>query len=276
MLSEFCIPAGEIPWAWAGTIPPDWRVTPVSLDILVVQHTDAVPAGLLGRYLELQGAWLHTWDAARRATPLQGNYDGLLVLGGPMQSWDDDAFPHLQTVMALIRQFHHQGKPVLGICLGAQLIARAFGAAVYPNAAPELGFVPLYPVVTTAPEPWIQNFPAGMPLLEWHSDTFDLPPNADWLLTSDRCKHQAFRLGISTYGLQFHPEATPEIVRGWWDFLSEAVKAQFPQLLDQVQQQFDAHWAKADQFTEALAQSWCTQVALASRQSPPCSLPILC
>jgi len=93
-----------------------------------------------------------------------------------MQSWDDAAFPHLQRVMALIQQCHHHGKPVLGVCLGAQLIARSFGAAVYPNDTPELGFTPLFPTTTTAPEAWLQDFPPGMPLLEWHSDTFDLPP----------------------------------------------------------------------------------------------------
>lgn len=240
------------------------------IDILVVQHAASVPAGLLGRYLEVQGAWLHTWAASQRPTPPQGEYDGLLVLGGPMQSWDDAAFPHLKTTMALIRQFHHQGKPVLGICLGAQLIARSFGAAVYPNPTPELGFTPLFPVAQGATEPWLQAFPAGMPMLEWHFDTFDLPANADWLMTSDHCKHQAFRLGTSTYGLQFHPEATPEIVQGWWAFLSEAVKTQAPHLLDQVQQQFDQHWAKADQFTELLAQTWYDQVATATRHTAPC------
>ena len=246
------------------------------IDILVVQHAASVPAGLLGRHLEVQGAWLHTWAASQRPNPPQGEYDGLLVLGGPMQSWNDAAFPHLKTAMALIQQFHAQGKPVLGICLGAQLIARSFGAAVYPNATPELGFTPLFPVDNVAPEPWIQTFPAGMPMLEWHFDTFDLPPTADWLMTSDHCQYQAFRLGISTYGLQFHPEATPEIVTGWWAFLSEAVKAQYPHLLEQVRQQFDQHWAKADQFTETLAQTWSAQVYAATLNTAPCSVPGPC
>ncbi|QQE64991.1 GMP synthase [Leptolyngbya sp. BL0902] len=248
----------------------------MSTDILVVQHIDTVPAGLLGRYLELQGAWLHTWNAAQRSHPPQGEYHGLLVLGGPMQAWDDEHFPHLQRTMTLIRQFHRQHKPVLGICLGAQLIARSFGAAVYANTTPELGFTPLFPVATAAPEPWLQNFPDGMPMLEWHFDTFDLPAGADWLMTSDRCKHQAFRLGSHTYGLQFHPEATPDIFRGWWAFLSNTVKTQSPHLLEEVQQQFDQHWAKADQFTETLAQCWYAQVQAAAQDTPPCSLPILC
>ena len=242
------------------------------ITILVVQHAASVPVGLLGQALGNQGAELVTWQAFQQPHPPQEPYDGLVVLGGPMQSWDDDRFPYLQRVMALIRQFHHQGKPVLGICLGAQLIARAFGANVYTHTAPELGFTPLFPVAQFAPEPWLQAFPAGMPMLEWHSDTFDLPTGADWLMASENCKHQAFRLGASTYGLQFHPEATLEIVQGWWNFLSEAVKAQSPQLLDQVQQQFAQHGTQAAQFTSVLAQSWLAQVQKAAHQTPPCIL----
>jgi GMP synthase (glutamine-hydrolysing) len=243
-----------------------------SANLLVVQHVESVPAGLLGQSLAAAGARLTTWAASQQPHPPQEPYDGLVVLGGPMQSWDDDAFPHLQRVMALIRQFHHQGKPVLGICLGAQLIARAFGAAVYTHTAPELGFTPLFPVAQFAPEPWLQAFPAGIPMLEWHSDTFDLPAGADWLMASDSCKHQAFRLGASTYGLQFHPEATLEIVQGWWNFLSESVKSQSPQLLDQVQQQFVQYETQAAQFTAVLAQSWLAQVQTAAQQTPPCLL----
>ncbi len=243
-----------------------------SANLLVVQHVESVPAGLLGQSLVAAGARLATWVASQQPHPPQGQYDGLVVLGGPMQSWDDDAFPHLQRVMALIRQFHHRGKPVLGICLGAQLIARAFGAAVYPHTAPELGFTPLFPLDSAAADPVLRSFPAGMAMLEWHSDSFDLPAGADWLMASENCKHQAFRLGASTYGLQFHPEATLEIAQGWWNFLSESVKAQSPQLLDQVQQQFARHGAKAAQFTDSLAQCWLAQVQTAAHQTPPCLL----
>lgn len=246
----------------------------MSITILVVQHAASVPVGLLGQALGQPGVELCTWPAFQQPHPPPGQYDGLVVLGGPMQSWDDDAFPHLPTVMALIRQFHHQGKPVLGICLGAQLIARAFGAKVYTHTAPELGFTPLFPVTQSAPAPWLQAFPDGIPMLEWHSDTFDLPAGADWLMASETCKHQAFRLGDSTYGLQFHPEATLAIVTGWWDFLSAEKQAQSPQLLAQVQQQFDEHGTQAARFTEVLAQSWLAQVNAAAQQTPPCTLAI--
>jgi GMP synthase-like glutamine amidotransferase len=98
------------------------------MDILVVQHIEADPIGILGRYLEVKGAWLHTWLVPQRSTPPQGHYDGLIVLGGPMNACEDEHFPHLAQVAALIGDFYSQGKPVLGICLGAQLIARTLGS----------------------------------------------------------------------------------------------------------------------------------------------------
>ncbi|TVP69982.1 MAG: type 1 glutamine amidotransferase [Leptolyngbya sp. LCM1.Bin17] len=234
------------------------------MNILVVQHVEAVPIGILGRYLEVKGAWLHTWLVPQRTTPPQGHYDGLIVLGGPMNACADQAFPHLRRVLALIRQFHQQGKPVLGLCLGAQLIARAFGGRVYQNHQPELGFTPLFPV-GEAPEPWVQTYPAGMPMMQWHFDTFDLPAGAQLLLTNNVCPNQAFRLDHNIYGLQFHPEITPDIVMNWMAFKTEWIETHYPHLLEQLQEQLQRHWVPSTQFTETLANAWYDQVAAASQ-----------
>ena len=233
------------------------------MDILVVQHVEADPVGILGHYLEVEGAWLHTWLVPQRSTPPQGDYAGLIVLGGPMNACEDEAFPHLAQVTELIRDFHRQGKPVLGICLGAQLIARAFGSRVYQNPQPELGFTPLFPV-EGAQEPWLQTYPPGMPMMQWHFDTFDLPLDAQLLMTSEACTNQAFRLDNNVYGLQFHPEVTPEIVMAWMAFKTEWIEAHYPHLFDQLRQQLAAHWGQSAQFTETLAQTWYAQVAAAA------------
>lgn len=235
------------------------------MDILVVQHVEADPVGILGRYLEVKGAWLHTWLVPQRSTPPQGQYDGLIVLGGPMNACEDETFPHLGQVTELIRQFHRQGKPVLGICLGAQLIARAFGGRVYQNDVPELGFTPLFPA-ETAEEPWLQDYLPGMPMMQWHFDTFDLPPDATLLLTNSVCKNQAFKIGSHTYALQFHPEVTPEIVMNWIAFKTDWIEAHYPHLFEQLREQLVTYWAQSAQFTEKLADAWYDQV-VASAQS---------
>lgn len=235
------------------------------MDILVVQHVEADPIGILGLYLEGKGACLHTWLVPQRSTPPQGHYDGLIVLGGPMNACDDEAFPHLAQVTKLIREFHNQGKPVLGICLGAQLIARAFGSRVYQHEIPELGFTPLFPVAETA-EPWIQAYSPGMPMMQWHFDTFDLPAGAKLLLTNGICANQAFRLGSHTYGLQFHPEVTPDIVMSWIAFKSDWIEAHYPHLFEQLRKQLELHWVQSAQFTETLANAWYDQVATSAQR----------
>ncbi|WOD38181.1 type 1 glutamine amidotransferase [Nodosilinea sp. E11] len=234
------------------------------MDILVIQHVEADPVGILGRYLEVKGAWLHTWLVPQQPTPPAGHYDGLIVLGGPMNACEDDTFPHLVRVTELIREFHRQSKPVLGICLGAQLIARAFGGRVYQNDRPELGFTPLFPVAE-GEEPWIQNYPPGMPMMQWHFDTFDLPAGAKLLLTNEVCANQAFRLGNYTYGLQFHPEVTPEIVMNWIAFKTDWIEAHYPHLFEQLREQLVMHWVQSAQFTEQLANAWYGQVVAASQ-----------
>ncbi len=234
------------------------------MDILVVQHVEADPVGILGRYLEVKGAWLHTWLVPQRTTPPQGDYDGLIVLGGPMNACDDENFPHLAQVTELIRQYQQQGKPVLGICLGAQLIARAFGSRVYQNDVPELGFTPLFPVME-ADEPWLQDFPAGMPMMQWHFDTFDLPTGAKLLLTNEICKNQAFRLGSNIYGVQFHPEVTPEIVMDWMAFKTEWIETHYPHLFEQLREQLVLYWVRSAQFTETLANAWYDQVVASAQ-----------
>ncbi|PZV17539.1 MAG: GMP synthase [Leptolyngbya sp.] len=230
------------------------------MDILVVQHVEADPVGILGRYLEVNGAWLHTWLVPQRSTPPHGTYNGLIVLGGPMNACDDENFPYLARVVELIQQFHREGKPVLGLCLGAQLIARAFGGRVYQNEKPELGFTSLFPVAG-AKEPWLQDYPPGMPMMQWHFDTFELPVGAKLLLTNEVCTNQAFRMGSNIYGLQFHPEVTPEIVMNWIAFKTEWIEANYPHLFEQLREQLVLHWVQAAQFTEKLANAWYDQVA---------------
>ncbi|MEE4241381.1 MAG: gamma-glutamyl-gamma-aminobutyrate hydrolase family protein [Desulfopila sp.] len=136
--------------------------------------------------------------------------DLLIVMGGPMSINDEDTFPWLKQEKQFIREAVHCGTPVLGICLGAQLIAGAMGARIYPNSSREIGWFP----VQTAMKKNDASFsmPAEIEVFHWHGETFDLPDGAIRLAESAVCANQAFQLGRSVIGLQFHLEVTPESV----------------------------------------------------------------
>jgi GMP synthase-like glutamine amidotransferase len=141
-----------------------------------------------------------------------GETRGLVFMGGPMSV--HDPLPWIEPATRLIRQAVAADVPVLGHCLGAQLLAGALGAGVRPNAVPEIGWLP----VTRAPgEPasdWLGSLPESFPVYHWHGETFDLPAGATRLLESADCPNQAFALGRHL-GIQFHVELTPEMVIDW-------------------------------------------------------------
>lgn len=134
--------------------------------------------------------------------------DLLVVLGGPMSVNDVAEFSWLALEKEYLRDAVVSGKPVLGICLGAQLIASALGARVYRNVEKEIGWLPVEGVATTAHS--VFSFPPSVQAFHWHGETFDLPPTAVHLARSEGCDNQAFQIGTSVIGLQFHLETTPE------------------------------------------------------------------
>ncbi len=137
--------------------------------------------------------------------------DLLIVMGGPMSVNNAKAFPWLVQEKQFIRDIIKIGKPVLGICLGAQLIASAMGARVYPNAVKEIGWFPIQGLSSIDNSNF--NFPPSVEVFHWHGETFDLPTGAILLARSEGCENQAFQLGKSVIGLQFHLETTPESAR---------------------------------------------------------------
>jgi GMP synthase-like glutamine amidotransferase len=134
--------------------------------------------------------------------------DFLVVMGGPMSVNDEDAYPWLPVEKRFIRDTIKHGIPVLGICLGAQLIASAMGADVYPNHVKEIGWFPVQRV--SSMERSIFRFPPTAEVFHWHGETFDLPSGATLLASSAACENQAFQFGRAVIGLQFHLETTPE------------------------------------------------------------------
>jgi GMP synthase (glutamine-hydrolysing) len=140
--------------------------------------------------------------------------DLLVVLGGPIGAYEEALYPFLNRELALIEQRLKAKRPVLGICLGAQLIARAAGARVYPGKK-ELGWAPLALTDAGKNSP-VRHIGPAAKVLHWHGDTFDLPPGAAHLAQTLATPHQAFALGHHALGLQFHIEASAEGLERWY------------------------------------------------------------
>jgi len=159
--------------------------------------------------------------------------DLLVVMGGPMSVNDEDKFPWLALEKQFVREVIDSGKPVLGICLGAQIIANAMGAKVFQNHTKEIGWFPIHAVAPV--DGSIYSFPPSETVFHWHGETFDLPPGAIRLAKSEGCENQAFQLGMRVIGLQFHLETTPksasEIVSNCRD---ELVPAKYVQTEEEI------------------------------------------
>jgi GMP synthase-like glutamine amidotransferase len=206
--------------------------------LLVFQHIKREHPSLVAEYAEARGYSMDVvplYDA--HTIPKVSDYDALVVLGGSMGVYEE----YLGKTDELSAISAHIGTvPMLGICLGAQLLAHALGAKVYPyfkegKRCKEIGYYDVQLTPEGVRSPLFRNFMQTFPVLQWHGDTFDMPEGAELLVTDSVCPHQSFSWK-NAYGVQFHVEATPEIVSDWlhedreWastDFaLNDAVVAQ--------------------------------------------------
>jgi GMP synthase-like glutamine amidotransferase len=235
--------------------------------LLIVQSCPVTPAGVVGQAAQERGAQLTTLFP-HRGEPLPrstAGFDGLIILGGPMHAGDDAGYPAFPALLALIRRFHAQGKPIFGICLGAQLIARAFGKSVYRFGGCEVGYLPVQITPEGAADPLLAGLAAGQHIMQMHEDSFDLPARAVLLMRNDTCANQAFRLGRTTYGFQFHLEVTERDARNFprdcWPALQrhfgERAEAEEVRVLAEV----DTHFAEGEHFCRTVTSRWLDLVA---------------
>ena len=192
----------------------------LGLHAVVFTHLPFEDLGTLQPRLLERGFNIETIDVTTAHFPLPqaAACDLLIVLGGPIGVYDAPAYPFLAAELDCIGRRLADKKPTLGICLGAQLMAAALGARVYPGSrGPEIGWCPIQsPVGASLPEwfkPLIHN---GLHLFHWHGDTFDLPPDATRLAETQLYINQAFHLGNFALALQFHPEVTAEGLERWY------------------------------------------------------------
>ena len=196
----------------------DWAVIILAVKrLLVLQHIAHEILGTLNPLLKRAGFRIRYINFSRHpdAQPSLDGYDGLVILGGPMSVNDSDRFPHLSMEMHLIEQAMKRNLPVLGICLGAQLIAKALGADVYPNREKEIGWYDVAPTEEAKNDPLLGALGESEKIFQWHGDTFDIPRTSRHLAFSSLCSNQAFRYGSKVYGFQFHLEVDDRMIQRW-------------------------------------------------------------
>ncbi|MDR3701186.1 MAG: gamma-glutamyl-gamma-aminobutyrate hydrolase family protein [Candidatus Sulfopaludibacter sp.] len=183
--------------------------------ILVFRHVPFEDIGLIASALESYSVQIDYADLYRSLSPCPdpASYCALIFMGGPMSVNDD--LPYIRRELEIVAQAAARRQPVLGICLGAQLIAKAMGARVYPNAAKEIGWYPVHFTQAAAQDPLLSGVDTPQEVFHWHGETFDLPAGAVHLASSALCRNQAFHIGRVLYGFQFHLEVSPEMIADW-------------------------------------------------------------
>lgn len=229
------------------------------MDVLAVIHGEKVRAGVFGDAVEARGHRLEEWSLAWDTSlprPLDA-YGAVLVFGGAMHADQEGHHPWLREENLFLQRLLDLHKPVLGICLGAQLLAKAAHAHVGPATEPEIGWYPVELTEEAADDPLFGSLPPRFDAFQWHYYAHGLPAGAVELARNDLCT-QAFRLGDSAWGVQFHPEVTLAQVESWLDE-DEPVP---PELLDETRGRIDA-W---NEFGKSLCDAF---VGVAERVATP-------
>jgi GMP synthase (glutamine-hydrolysing) len=179
-----------------------------TMHILVIRHVEPEGSGAIGEALRSRSIEerLVRIDAGERVPERLDGARGLLVMGGPMGVYEADRFPHLREEMRLIERAVSDGAPVLGVCLGSQLVAAALGARVTRAAQREIGWREVRLLADAQVDTLFAGCPSSFTPLHWHGDVWGLPSGAVPLASSEQTPHQAFRFGVSTWGLLFHME----------------------------------------------------------------------
>jgi len=184
---------------------------------MVFQHEAAEPLGTLHARIRARGHRIrfHNFQRQPDAQPNTDRYHGLVVLGGPMNVMDQHRHPHLKTELLAIEAALRQEMPVLGICLGAQLLAAVLGAPVRRHSQQEIGWYDLITTPDGREDAVLGHVGDVAPVFQWHGCTYDLPAGAVQLARTETCEQQAFRYGQNAYGFQFHLEADAAMIERW-------------------------------------------------------------
>ena len=184
------------------------------MNLLIVKHVDIEGPGLIEDCLRQERIPYQVLSLESGLhLPKLDDLTHIVILGGPMNVYEEDQYPFLKQEDLFIKEAIQRGKSLLGICLGAQLIAKALGAKVFKAPVKEIGWYDVSLTRIGSIDPFFSRLPKTFPTFQWHEDTFDIPHGAILIATSPLVPHQAFRYGDNAYGLQFHLEVTQDIIR---------------------------------------------------------------
>lgn len=228
------------------------------MKILVAENYPNSPLGTVGKALTERDVDIEI-VIAHSGEPLPEDpdgYDGLIMLGGAQSALADDDYPYLPALTKLTRAFGDSGRAVLGICLGSQIIARAYGGRNVLNQPMEFGYLPVTPLAPAADDPVLSALTAPTPIFHWHQDTVDLPDGAVLLASSAMTPNQAWRLGSNVYAVQFHFEASREVVANWSALAPDYILPHVPDWPDRLPGELATNGVIADELGLELSRRW--------------------
>jgi GMP synthase (glutamine-hydrolysing) len=226
--------------------------------VAVVENFPNTRLGALGRALDEGGArleWFRPWQDGFLPSPAP-EHDALIVLGGKQSAVDDADHPYLPRLANLMRRFGDAGKAVLGICLGSQLLARGYGAENLLDAAREFAWTTLDVTPEGAADPLFHGIGRQFESFQWHADTFSLPDNAVRLVSGTAVRNQCFRIGRAAYGVQFHFEASADVVEAWTVEFRDVIERKSPGWLERYPEMAARHAPGADRASDAIARAF--------------------
>lgn len=234
--------------------------------VIVLRHAEHVPIGSLEHVFADAGVpwrYVDLFAEAPDGLPLDGAA-GLVVLGGPMNVDEVEAFPFLLPELEWIRHAVEIRLPTLGICLGAQLLAKALGKRVYRNPVKEIGWYEVELLPAAQEDQLFAGRGPAETVFQWHGDTFDLPDGAVRLARGRSCANQAFRCGPSAYGVQFHAEMTPNLMEQWLEEPAFSAEVASLDYIDPaaIRAQLPDRLAAMDSFSRCLLgrfAAWCRE-----------------
>jgi GMP synthase (glutamine-hydrolysing) len=213
----------------------------------------------------LEVSYVELWRGQQ--VPRAADCQGMLILGGEMNADETERHPFLLAERELVRECAASSVPTLGICLGGQVMARAFGAAVWPGSSREAGFLPIELTPAGRSDPLLSVFADGDRVLRWHQDAFDVPAGGHLLLrAAGVAPNQGFRVGPCSWGVQFHPEVTGELVEEWLHLAGDALRSHWRTSAEALRRDAARHLPAQHQRARSLFGRFAEQVRVHARR----------